>query len=135
PGVIRRCFETLGTQADVVVVEGAGGWLSPIGPRATMEDVAASLALPVLLVVGLRLGCLNHALLTARAIEARGLTLSGWVGNHIDPAFERSPENLATLQAWLGREALATVPFLAHAEKEYVFSEGSARAIARALGR
>jgi dethiobiotin synthetase len=111
PELIRRRFETLAAAADCVIVEGAGGWLAPISERHTMADVAAALGLPVVMIVGLRLGCLNHALLTARAIEADGLRLAGWVGNCIDPALERRDENLAALGTLLGQPPLAVVPY------------------------
>lgn len=107
---VERCFQGLVRAADRVVVEGAGGWLAPIGPDTTMADLARALGLPVLLVVGLRLGCINHALLTARAITASGLALAGWVGNRIDPHFARAEENLATLERWLGRAPVAVIP-------------------------
>jgi len=76
-----------------------------------MADVAVALDLPVLLVVGLRLGCLNHALLTAQAIEDRGLTLAGWIGNHVQPRFDHAAENIATLEARLAAPLLDLVPF------------------------
>ncbi len=109
PAVICRKFEELTALADAVVVEGAGGWLAPISRTRTMEEVAQALRLPVLLVVGLRLGCLNHALLTARAVRASGLPLISWVANEIDPRFEQSAENVALLSAALG-PPLAVVP-------------------------
>lgn len=109
--VIRGHFEKLAALADFVVVEGAGGWLAPIGPSRTMADVALALDLPVLMVVGLRLGCLNHALLTRRAIEASGARFAGWIGNHIDPELRRAAENLVSLERILERPALAVVPF------------------------
>jgi len=96
---IKAAFEQIKRRSDVIIVEGAGGWLAPVGdpPRPgergpTMEDVAKALGLPVLLVVGLRLGCLNHALLTADAVLRAGLPLAGWIGNPIDPDFhDQSP--------------------------------------------
>lgn len=107
---IDRAFERLARVADAVVIEGAGGWLAPIGQGATMADVAKMLRAPVILVVGLRLGCLNHAQLTARAIEASGLPFAGWVGNGIDPGFSRLDENVATLVEILGQAPLALIP-------------------------
>lgn len=107
---ILQAFHRLADRADCVVVEGAGGWLAPIAERESMADIALALELPVLLVVGLRLGCLNHALLSARAIEASGARLAGWIGNHIDPAYERLPENVATLERLLGRPPVALIP-------------------------
>ena len=109
PGHIRREFDKLAAQADCVIVEGAGGWLAPISGTQTMEAVALALELPVLLVVGLRLGCLSHALLTAQAVRASGLKLAHWIANAIEPQFERSAENLARLSAALG-PPLAVVP-------------------------
>jgi len=114
--VIRQRFGQLAQAADCVIVEGAGGWLAPIGDRETLADVARALSLPVVLVVGLRLGCLNHALLSARAIEADGLELAGWIGNAIDPDFDRTAENVASLEQRLGSAPLALVPHLYRAE-------------------
>jgi len=111
PQFICKNFNELASATDFVVVEGAGGWLSPIGATQTMADIAVALGLPVLLVVGLRLGCLNHALLTARTIEASGLRLAGWIGNHVEFHFERSADNIATLAARLGRPPLDVLCF------------------------
>ena len=108
---IARSYRTLASQADAVVVEGAGGFLVPLTDTLTGADLAQALALPVVLVVGLRLGCLNHALLTAEAIRARGLTLAGWVANRIDPGMEAVDENIAYLRARLGAPLWAEVPF------------------------
>jgi dethiobiotin synthetase len=113
--LIRQRFGELAQGADCVIVEGAGGWLAPIGERETLADVARALSLPVVLVVGLKLGCLNHALLSARAIRADGLELAGWIGNAIDPGFERPAENLATLERRLGCAPLAVLPYLSPA--------------------
>ena len=82
---IQQCYARLAEQARYVVVEGVGGWCVPITARQTMADLAVALALPVVLVVGVRLGALNHALLTAQAIRASGLRLAAWVANRIDP--------------------------------------------------
>jgi dethiobiotin synthetase len=84
---IKAKNAALDSEFEIVVTEGAGGWLTPLGPRATMQDVAVALGQPVVLVVGLRLGALNHALLTATAIRAAGCTLAGWIANPIDPHF------------------------------------------------
>ncbi len=96
--------------AEYVVVEGAGGWRVPLGPEGTLADVAVALGLPVVLVVGLRLGCLNHALLSAEAIRADGLALAGWVANPLDPEMPRRDENIATLSQHLGAAPLARLP-------------------------
>jgi dethiobiotin synthetase len=111
---LRQRFDELAKAADCVVVEGAGGWLTPISASASMADLAAALALPVVLVVGLKLGCLNHALLTARALAAHGAGLAGWIGNSIVPAFERAADNIAELEKRL-RPAAAIVPYASHA--------------------
>jgi dethiobiotin synthetase len=104
PGIVAA-YEQIRSRSDVIVVEGAGGWLAPIsggargGELQTMEDVALALGLPVVLVVGVRLGSLNHALLTAAAIERSGLALAGWIANPIDPHFSdagRYVDSLAT---------------------------------------
>jgi dethiobiotin synthetase len=96
-GRICAAWRRLGENADVIVVEGAGGALVPLGDDLCMLDIASRLRVPVLLVVGIRLGCLNHALLTMEAITTRGLALAGWVANRIDPAMSRADENVADL--------------------------------------
>ena len=97
--------------ADVVLVEGSGGWRVPLNEDETLADLAVALALPVVLVVGLRLGCLNHALLTAEAIRADGLRLAGWVANTVDPAMACRDENIHTLRQRLGAPLLGVVPW------------------------
>jgi dethiobiotin synthetase len=94
---IVKAFNALHAGVHLVIVEGAGGWYAPISEGTTMADIALALELPVLLVVALRLGCLNHALLTARAIERSSLAVCGWVANRIDPQFPYWEENIATL--------------------------------------
>jgi dethiobiotin synthetase len=123
---ILRNFDRLSMLSDLMVVEGAGGWYVPLNETESMADLAAALDLPVVLVVGLRLGCLNHAQLTARAIEARGLRLAGWVGNHILPHFEHAAENIATLQARLPAPLLDIVPFQSHAPESAAVLGGNA---------
>jgi dethiobiotin synthetase len=110
--LLRSRFDSLAAAADCVIVEGAGGWLAPISDTASMADLAAALDLPVLLVVGLRLGCLNHALLTRESLTTRGSAFAGWIANAIDPQFDRAAANLATLTARLGGPPLARVPCL-----------------------
>ena len=105
------CHRALTQLADAVVVEGAGGFHVPLSDTETGADLAQALGLPVLLVVGLRLGCLNHALLTAEAIHARGLTLAGWVANHVDPAMLAQEDNIAFLQQKLQAPLLASIPY------------------------
>jgi dethiobiotin synthetase len=104
---IAAAYRALAAQADVVVVEGAGGFLVPLSPAHTGADLAAALGLPVILVVGLRLGCLNHALLTRDAIAARGLPLAGWIASRLDPAMPGQDGNLDYLRAQLGAPLLA----------------------------
>ena len=108
---IERAFGALRAQADVIVVEGVGGFRVPLNEREDAADLAKRLGAPVILVVGLRLGCLNHALLTQDAIAAAGLKLAGWVANRIDPGMARADENVRTLSARLRAPLLADVPF------------------------
>ncbi|MBO9661958.1 dethiobiotin synthase [Dokdonella sp.] len=106
---LRAAYARLARSADRVVVEGVGGWLAPLSETLMQADLARALELPVILVVGLRLGCLNHALLSARAIRADGCTLLGWIANHIDPHMARAEENLATLRARLAAPLLGVL--------------------------
>lgn len=96
--VIRQRFDQLAELADVVLVEGVGGFIVPLGDSIDSADLAADLDLPVILVVGMRLGCLNHALLTQEAIRARGLMLAGWVANQIDPDMAELDANVEALE-------------------------------------
>jgi len=107
---IRAAYARLAAIADFVVVEGAGGALVPLGDRIDMLDIPVTLALPVVLVVGVRLGCLNHALLTSLAIRARGLRLVGWVANRIDAAMAHADANVADLERRLGVPLVADIP-------------------------
>lgn len=109
--VIELAFEQLQATADRVVVEGIGGWLVPINATKTMADVAQALGLPVVLVVAVRLGCLNHALLTAEAIRRSGLTLCGWVANRLDSECLQVEENIAALKDRLDAPLLVDLPF------------------------
>jgi len=108
---IVAAFAALCTNSDFVVVEGVGGWAVPLSPWLMQADVVRALDLPVVLVVGLRLGCINHALLSARAIAADGCRLLGWIGNRIDPAMARVDENIATLRERLPAPCLGVLPF------------------------
>ncbi len=109
--VIAGAWQRLAAAADVVVVEAAGGVAVPLSDRTDMLDIAVRLRLPVLLVVGIRLGCLNHALLSALAIRARGRVLVGWVANRIDPAMACADDNVATLRRGLAAPLLADLPW------------------------
>jgi dethiobiotin synthetase len=108
---ILESFRRLQQRSPWVVVEGVGGWMAPLGERLTIADVAHALGLPVILVVGLRLGCLNHALLTAEAIRRADIPLAGWVANQIDPAMTHVPENIATLAQRINAPLLAQIPY------------------------
>ena len=110
----------LNQRADFTVVEGAGGWRVPLGDGGYLSDLPVALGLPVILVVGVRLGCINHAVLTAEAIARDGLRLAGWVANIVDPATSRLDDNLATLTALLAAPCLGRVPRLADASAENV---------------
>jgi dethiobiotin synthetase len=107
---------------DLIVIEGAGGWRVPLNDRETLADVAREMNCPVVLVVGMRLGCLNHALLTAEAIRADGLVIAGWVANIIDPDMLRLEENIATLKRLFNEPCLGTVPRLQNLTPEQVGS-------------
>jgi dethiobiotin synthetase len=108
---IRECYRALAGLADRVVVEGAGGLLVPLTPQEDWGDLVASLELSVVLVVGMRLGCLNHALLTAEAIRSRGLPFAGWVANRVDPTMPCFEDNLETLRRKLSAPLIAVMPF------------------------
>ncbi|HEY2339493.1 MAG TPA: dethiobiotin synthase [Steroidobacteraceae bacterium] len=110
--LIRHEFEGLAASADWIVVEGAGGWLAPLSERETMADLARALSLPALIVVGLKLGCLNHAQLTQLAVRAYGVPLAGWVASAIDPQMSHLEANLESLERLLGDPPLAVVPYL-----------------------
>jgi dethiobiotin synthetase len=104
--------------SDFAVVEGVGGFCVPLDEERDTSELARGLALPVVLVVGMRLGCLNHALLTAAAVRARGLTLAGWIANELDPAMNGLVENIDTLRLRLGAPLLARLPWSPGASAE-----------------
>lgn len=111
---ITAAYRHLQAEADFVVVEGVGGWLAPLGDSLMQADIVRTLDLPVLLVVGMRLGCLNHALLTARAIEADGCRLIGWIGNRIDPDMQRIEDNIESLKRRIQAPLLGMVEHGGH---------------------
>jgi dethiobiotin synthetase len=118
--VDRLAGFTLGVMAqgaNLTLVEGAGGWRVPVNARETLADLAKVLNIPVILAVGVRLGCINHALLTVEAIARDGLTLAGWVANCIDPNMAMVEENLATLEQRIHAPLLGRVPYLANHEE------------------
>jgi len=108
---ILESFAELNAQADVVIVEGAGGFLVPLNSWQDSSDMAQQLGLPIILVVGMRLGCLNHALLTFEAIAARGLTLAGWVANVLEANLPMLNENIAALRQRINAPLLGVIPY------------------------
>ena len=108
---IVAAFAALSTMSQCVVVEGVGGWAVPLSATLMQADLVRALKLPVILVVGLRLGCINHALLSARALDADGCNPIGWIANTIDPTMACVKENLATLRARLAAPCLGVLPF------------------------
>jgi dethiobiotin synthetase len=117
---IRAGYLGLAAAAERVIVEGVGGWRVPLGAGFDVAGLARALDLPVVLVVGLRLGCLNHALLSAEAILAAGCTLAGWVANRVDPEMLLPEENLATLAERLPVPCLGQVPWMPRPQPEAV---------------
>ena len=117
---IQEAYKALTESADVVIVEGVGGFCVPLGDNLNTADLVAHLNIHIILVVGMRLGCLNHALLTVEAIEARGLKLAGWVANTIDPAMLMLDENLLSLKQRIKAPCLGVVPWQADANFERV---------------
>jgi dethiobiotin synthetase len=107
---IAAAYRQMAADSDLIIVEGVGGWAVPLGPDRDLAGLAACLGLPVILVVGLKLGCLNHARLSAAAIIAAGMPLAGWIGSGIDPAFAAADENVATLAALLPAPCLGVIP-------------------------
>jgi len=107
---LRAAFDVLHAHYDTVVVEGVGGWRVPLAPGLFASDIAKSWKLPVVLVVGLRLGCLSHALLTAEAIVADGCKLIGWIGNRVDPQMAAVEENIQTLRTLLPAPCIGILP-------------------------
>lgn len=113
---ITTAFAAAQSRVDMLVVEGVGGFCVPLNEHEDTADMAVALGLPVVLVVGVRLGCLSHALLTAEAIRTRGLTLAGWVANHIEPGMLGAAENVLTLRERLGVPLISEVSFSAFAD-------------------
>jgi dethiobiotin synthetase len=107
--VIQQAYAQLACLADVLIVEGAGGFCVPLNKTQTLADLAVQLNIPMILVVGMRLGCINHALLTVEAIQARGLKLAGWIANEIEPNFAMFDENLSSLRQRVSAPCLSVV--------------------------
>ena len=106
----------LAARADALIVEGVGGWAAPLSASLMQADLVRALRLPVVLVVGLRLGCLNHALLSARAIAADGVHLAGWIASHVDPAMARVDDNIAMLRARMPAPCWGVLPHVPDAD-------------------
>ena len=109
---IRKCYRGLAGRVDWILVEGVGGWSVPLGRQLVVSDLALSLGLPVILVVGMKLGCLNHALLTVESILASGCELAGWVANSVDPGMLEQAWNIKSLQSRIQAPMLGQVPHL-----------------------
>ena len=120
PEVIRAAYQELRGQANAVVVEGVGGWRVPLAETGTTADLVRLLNLPVLLVVGLRLGCINHALLSVESITADRIPLAGWVANHVDPHFADTSEVINYLSEHIAAPLIGTVPNLEEFEPDRV---------------
>ena len=110
---ILESFHELAAQAEVVIVEGAGGFMVPLNETQDSADLAIALGLPIILVVGIRLGCLNHALLTLKVLQDCGLTCAGWVANIVDPDMAAINENIQALQQRISAPLLCVVDYQA----------------------
>jgi dethiobiotin synthetase len=115
---MTQSFVHLSSRFETVVVEGAGGFMVPINEKEGLDDFALSIRLPVILVVGMRLGCINQALLSALAIKAKGLSLAGWVANQVDPNMARPIENLEALKSRIDAPFLGLIPHLSNELKK-----------------
>ena len=109
---ILDCYAQLSAQAERIIIEGVGGWRVPLDDQHDVADLALQFNVPVILVVGMRLGCLNHAVLSAEAILAKGCNLIGWVANCVDPEMPAFEDNLASLRLRITRPLLAVIPHL-----------------------
>ncbi|MDH5407508.1 MAG: dethiobiotin synthase [Gammaproteobacteria bacterium] len=107
--IIKQNYQQLAKQFDVVLVEGVGGWLAPISAQLTVADLTRELELPIVLVVGIRLGCLNHAALAYQSIQHSGSSLSGWIANVIDPETQYIDEQIEYLSKLLGQKPFAQI--------------------------
>lgn len=121
--VIKEKYKALLVQADYVVVEGAGGWLVPLGPELSMAGLTTALELPVILVVGIKLGCINHALLSIESINNSGVKLLGWIANVIDEDMTCCEENITSLMSRIDAPMIAVVPFSRTHNSNSVLSE------------
>lgn len=119
---IKTALNEIKKQSDLVVVEGAGGWLVPLNGQQDVADIAVNMNLPVILIVGLKLGCINHARLTLQAIQAAGCRVIGWIGTQIDPEMMNVDENIETLKHYLPVQCLGIVPWLENRDTKTVAS-------------
>jgi len=121
PAVILHAYEQLQRQADITVVEGVGGWLVPVNENQTVADLVEAMGLPVILVVGMRLGCINHALLTAENIKNRGVRLLGWIANVMEPNMDHLDEYIESIAQQIHAPLLDTIEFINNhdADKPY----------------
>jgi len=108
---IQSCYENIARQVDVVVVEGAGGWHVPLNDEATIETLSQQLSIPVVLVIGLRLGCLNHALLTMHAMQRSGVSVLGWIGNATKTDYQYHDRNIQSLKRCISAPCLGVLPY------------------------
>ena len=126
-GIMLERFEALANQYDIVIVEGAGGFLVPLNENYTMGDLAKELQLPVILVVNIKLGCINHTLLSIEAIQRKGLKVHGWISNMCQPATEFSDENITSIEKMLhlnyGVNMLGQIPYLENISKDGIYSD------------
>lgn len=120
--IAALCRGVMMQPADFMIIEGAGGWRVPLNNRQTLADVAKLLRTPVILVVGMKLGCISHTLLTVEAIVKDGLRLAGWVANQVEPQMSCYDENLETLKSMLSAPLLAEIPHLEACSAEKVAS-------------
>ena len=109
--IIVECYNSLKALADIVIVEGAGGWYAPLNAQDDISDLANALALPVILVVGLRLGCINHAKLSYQAIKLSGLACAGWIAVSVDPDLLNRDENIQAIKTALPVPLLGVLPY------------------------
>ncbi|WP_047682989.1 MULTISPECIES: dethiobiotin synthase [Xenorhabdus] len=116
--VISQGLEELAVKANWVLIEGAGGWYTPLSENTTFADWVVQEKLPVILTVGIKLGCINHAVLTAKVIQGSGLELVGWIANEIEPAGKRQAEYLATLKRMISAPLLGVIPHLSDSDKK-----------------
>ncbi|MCL4316235.1 MAG: dethiobiotin synthase, partial [Gammaproteobacteria bacterium] len=126
---IKKQFDALAGRAEWVIVEGAGGWLVPLNERETMADMARLLGLPVVLVVGVRLGCLNHALLTVQSIVQHGVPLAGWVANAVQPEFSELARAIEALRERITAPCLGSVPYLPQRDVNQIAAALDAKAV------